>query len=145
MTTLNVTEQLNAMQHMLLSAPQLSETLRKNACSFWDNQDKVLDAMQAFSDGWFERRHAGTHAALEAAQRMCKAETPVDLLREYQDWAGGAFQRLAADGMACQQQWMAVVSSIVPPLVPLRDEQQADTSSVESQDDGPRQGGVTAY
>ena len=133
MTTVNVSEQLNAMQHMLLSAPQLSETLRKNACSFWDNQDKVLDAMQAFSDGWFERRHAGTHAALEAAQRMCKAETPVDLLREYQDWANGAFQRLTTDGLACQQQWMAVLGSVAPPLAPLGNEKQADMSPVESQ------------
>ena len=41
--------------------------------------------------------------ALEAAQRMCKAQTPVDMVREYQDWVGGAFQRVMADGVACQE------------------------------------------
>jgi hypothetical protein len=128
---LNATEQLGAMQRMFLPASEMSDTLRKNACSFWDNQDKILDAMQVFVDGWFERRHAGTHAALEAAQRMCKAETPVDMLREYQDWAGGAFQRLMADGLACQQQCMAVFGAVAPPLAPLGSE-QAGGSQAES-------------
>jgi len=34
---------------------------------------------------------------------MCKAQTPVDMVREYQDWVGGAFQRVMADGVACQE------------------------------------------
>jgi hypothetical protein len=80
-----------------------SSALQDNVRSFWAVQDKVLDAMQNFANGWFERRHDGTHAALEAAQRMCKAQTPVDMVREYQDWVGGAFQRVMADGVACQE------------------------------------------
>jgi hypothetical protein len=32
-----------------------------------------------------------------------KAQTPADLVREYQDWVGGAFQRVMADGVACQE------------------------------------------
>jgi len=79
-----------------------SAALQDNVRSFWDIQDQVLDAMEDFG-GWFERRHVGTHTALEAAQRMCKAQTPVDLVREYQEWVGGAFQRVMADGFACQQ------------------------------------------
>src|SRR5215510_5513755 len=58
--------------------------LQDNVRSFWDIQDKALDAMENLANGWFERRHVGTHAALEAAQRMCKAQTP-------------------ADGVACQE------------------------------------------
>jgi hypothetical protein len=34
---------------------------------------------------------------------MCKAQTPADLVREYQDWVGGAFQRVMADGVDCQE------------------------------------------
>lgn len=128
MKSVNVTEQLNAMERMLLPASAISEAMRKNACYFWQNQDKVLDSMQALTDAWFERRHIGTHAALEAAERICMAETPIELLREYQDWANGAFQRLMADGMACQQQCMAVVSTIAPPLAPLGNGKQADAS-----------------
>jgi hypothetical protein len=116
MKAVNVTEQLSAMQRMFLPTSEMSETMRKNACSFWENQDKILDAMQTFADGWFERRHAGTHAALEAAQRMCKAGTPVDLVREYQEWASGALQRVMADGLACQQQFMAIADAPRQPL-----------------------------
>ena len=96
----NAAQQLEAIQRMM--APD-SGALQDNVRSFWDIQDKVLDAMQNFANGWFERRHVGTHAALEAAQRMCKAQTPVDMVREYQDWVGGAFQRVMADGVACQE------------------------------------------
>ena len=67
---------------------------KENACFFWQNQDKILAAMQTFADSWFERRHRGTRAALEVAERVCKAETSADLVREYQDWASGA---LSAD------------------------------------------------
>lgn len=132
MKSLNVTEQLNAMQRMFLPTSEMSEAMRKNACSFWENQDKILDAMQVFADGWFERCHAGTHSALEAAQRMCKAETPVDLVREYQEWASGAFQRLMADGLACQQECMTVIGAAAPSLMPMGSEKQADTSQAES-------------
>jgi len=80
----------------------------ENAQRFWDYQNKMLDSMQCFANGWFERRHVGTHATLEAAQRIYRAETPVDALREYQDWVSGAFQRVMADGLALQQQVAAV-------------------------------------
>ena len=97
----NTTQQLEAIQRMMLVP--VSAALQDNVRSFWDIQDKVLDAMENFANGWFERRHVGTRTALEAAQRMCKAQTPVDLVREYQEWVGGAFQRVMADGFACQQ------------------------------------------
>jgi hypothetical protein len=77
--------------------------LGDNVRRFWDIQNELLDGMEKFASGWFERRHVGTRAALEAAQRMCKAQTPVDLVREYQTWIGGAYQRVMADGYACQQ------------------------------------------
>lgn len=71
------------MHRIFLPASSISEGMRKNVCCFWENQDKVLDAMQAFANGWFERRHTGARAALETARCMCTAESPVDLLREY--------------------------------------------------------------
>ncbi|MDP3074918.1 hypothetical protein [Bradyrhizobium sp.] len=136
MKAVNVTEQLNAMPRMFLTS-EMSDSLRKNACSYWKNQDKLVDNMQTFANGWFERRHAGTHAALEAAQRMFKAETSVDLVREYQDWARGAFQRLMADGLACQQQSIAVARAIAPPLALLGSEKQTDASPSEARGAAP--------
>ena len=106
----NTTQPLEAMQRMMF-VPD-SAALQDNARCFWDVQDKVLDAMQNFANGWFERRHVGTHAAVKAAQRMCKAQTQVDLVREYQDWVGGAFQRVMGDGVACQE----FVGALADPL-----------------------------
>jgi hypothetical protein len=80
---------------------------------FWRGQDKVLDCMQAFARGWFERRHAGTHAALECARRMCLASTPIDAAREYQDWASGSVQRVAQDGVALQRELMDIGEAMI--------------------------------
>jgi hypothetical protein len=92
--------QFEAVQRMMLvpSSAALEEYVRR----FWDTQDKLLNDMAKFTNGWFERRHIGTHAAQEAARRMCTAQTAEDLGREYQEWATGAFQRVTDDGLACQ-------------------------------------------
>src|SRR5262245_2982467 len=95
------TQQWEAMQRAMLMTG--SAALQDNVRCFWDIQDKVLNTMENFANGWFERRHVGTRTALETAQRMCKSQTPVDLVREYQDWISGAFQRVMDDGYACQQ------------------------------------------
>jgi hypothetical protein len=105
----DVTQQFQAMQGMMREPAAAAE---ENVRCFWNMQNKILDSMEKFANGWFERRHVGTRAALEAAQRMCKAQTPVDLAREYQDWISGAFQRLMADGYACQQLVGAFTGSI---------------------------------
>jgi hypothetical protein len=96
----DMTQQWEAMQRMMRPG---SDALQDNVRCFWNIQGKLLDIMENFADGWFERRHVGTHAALEAAQRMYNARTGVDLAREYQEWVSGAFQRVMADGFACQQ------------------------------------------
>ncbi len=82
----------SAMQKMFLPTSAISAPLRENAQRFWENQEKVLDSMQALANGWFERRHTGSHKAREAAERMCQTQTFVDLIQAYQDWAGGAFR-----------------------------------------------------
>ena len=96
-----ITQQFEAVQRMMLvpSSAALGDSVRR----FWDNQDKLLDNMAKFANGWFERRHIGTHVTHEAALRMCTAKTPEDLGREYQEWVTGAFQRVTDDGFACQQ------------------------------------------
>lgn len=116
MKSVNVTEQLTAMQKVFQPTSAVADTLRENACCFWQNQEKVIDSMQTFANGWFERRHTGARAGLEAAERMCKAESPVEFLREYQDWLNGALGRVSADGLACQQHCMTVVGVLSQPL-----------------------------
>jgi hypothetical protein len=53
METRNFAEQWSAMQKMFLPTSEMSATLRENAGRFWENQDKVLDQMQALENGWF--------------------------------------------------------------------------------------------
>jgi hypothetical protein len=93
------TEQFEAMQRMMLVPSALEDNVRR----FWDTQNKLLNNMEKFATGWFERRHIGIHAAYEAGQRICKAQSPEHLGREYQEWATGVFQRITDDSLAYQQ------------------------------------------
>ena len=112
MKNTDFTEQWTAMQKTFLPTSAISAPLRDNAQRFWENQDKVLDSMQARANAWFERRHTGTHKARVAAERMCETQTFVDLIQAYQEWASGAFERIMADGLTCQQQIMAITGAL---------------------------------
>jgi hypothetical protein len=136
MKNTELTEQWGSMQKMFLPPSAISATLRENARRFWENQDKVLESMQAFANGWFERRHAGAHTAREAAERMCGVETFADLIRAHQDWASGAFARIMTDGLSCQQQIMAATGALASPsIVPSPSDKVAE--STRSQDRAP--------
>lgn len=114
----NVTKVYESMQTMLQPMAPNAEAAKGRACEFWRGQDKVLDSMQAFAGGWFERRHAGTRAALEATQRIYAAKTPLDAAREYQDWLSGSLQRMAADSVAMQRELMEIAEAVIaaPPV-----------------------------
>ena len=71
---------------------------------FWENQETALKDLKEFADGWFVRRQKGMHAALEAAQLIGNADSPSDMLREYQNWLTREMELLAEDGKACQRQ-----------------------------------------
>src|SRR5262245_43770774 len=82
MATPDLAEQWSSMQKMFLPSSESSATLRENV--FWESQDKVLDNMQALANAWFDRRHTGSQAAREAAERMCATGRLVDLIQAYQ-------------------------------------------------------------
>src|SRR5215813_13503766 len=133
MKNADFTEPWTAMQKMFLPTSVVLAPLRENACRFWESQEKVLDRMQALANGWFERRHAGTHKAREAAERMCGTESFVDLIQAYQNWAGGAFERIVADGLSCQQQIMAVTGTLAsPPIAPSATEKEVEPQRSDS-------------
>ena len=113
------TEQWSNMQKMFLQSSEMSASFRENARQFWENQGKVLDNMQALANGWFDRRRTGTHAAREAAERMCGTKTYFDLVQEYQAWASGEFERIMAD--------MAATGALAsPPLTPAASEKEPE-------------------
>ena len=121
------------MQKAFLPTSEISTTFRENAHRFWENQDKILNNMQAFSNSWFERRHTGTHSASEAADRMCSTQTIVDLMAAYQDWARGAIERMIADGLAWQQQIIAANGALTsPPIAPSVSEKASEPARSEA-------------
>ena len=71
---------------------------------FWENQETALDDLKEFADGWFARRREGMQVALEAAKHIADAETPSDVLREYQDLLKREMELFTEDGKAYQQQ-----------------------------------------
>lgn len=102
--------------HQALQPGHVPELLKAAAGKFWLNQDHVLDCMESLSRGWFDRRHAGTRAAQEAAARMCAAQSPLDALHEYSQWANGALGRLVADASAVQQYVTVVGAAMLEPV-----------------------------
>ena len=113
------TEQWSDMQKMFLASSEMSASFRESARRFWENQGKLLDNMQALANGWFDRRRTGTHAAREAAERMCGTKTYFDLVQEYQAWASGEFERIMAD--------MAATGALAsPPLTPAASEKEPE-------------------
>jgi hypothetical protein len=116
---MDFSEQWSAMQKMFPLSVPYSESFRENARRFWENQEKILDNMETFAGNWFKRRHAGTYSAQKAAERMCGTWSLVDITQAYQDWASGAFERMMADGIACQEQIIAATGALTsPPLAP---------------------------
>jgi hypothetical protein len=73
---------------------------------FWENQETALEGVKEFSEGWFARRHKGMQAALETAKHIGDAETPSDILREYQNWLRQEMELFGEDGKAFQQQML---------------------------------------
>lgn len=71
---------------------------------FWENQETALAGLREFADGWFTRRHKGMQAAVEAAKHIGDAQTPSDILREYQNWLTREAELIAEDGKAYQQE-----------------------------------------
>ena len=119
MKTTDFVEQCYSVQKAFLPPPEILAATKENVRRFWESQDRILDNMQAFANGWFERRHTGALSAREAAERMCGTDTIVGLFQAYQDWARGTFDRIMADGLSCQQQIFAATSALTsPPLAP---------------------------
>ena len=133
METRDFAEQWKSMQRMFLPTSEISTAFQENARRFWENQEKILDNMQAFANAWFERRRTGTHSAREAAESMSATETMSDLVQAYRNWAGGAFERIMADGLAYQQQIIAATGALASPsIAPSAGEKEVEATQSKS-------------
>jgi hypothetical protein len=92
---------------------------------FWENQETALEDLKEFADGWFARRHEGMQAALEAAQHIGDADTPSEILREYQYLLKREMELFAEDGKAYQQQVLRAGAHLsAPPEAPQTNERR---------------------
>jgi hypothetical protein len=86
---------------------------------FWENQETALEDLKEFADGWFARRHEGMQAALEAAQHIGDADTPSEILWEYQNLVKREMELFAEDGKAYRQQVLRAGAHLsAPPEAP---------------------------
>jgi len=137
MKTTDFVEQWYSMQKAFLPPPEILASSKENARRFWESQERILDNMRAFANGWFERRHMGALSAREAAERMWGNGTVPGVIQAYQDWAHGTFERMMADGFSCQQQIFAAASALTsPPLAPSVSEKK-DAEPVRSEARAP--------
>jgi hypothetical protein len=118
------------VQRTFSLSPQMGEDARQNLRTFWKKQSNVLDSMQEFSRGWFERRHDATIAALDAATCMCDAQNPAEAIQHYHTWAMGSAERTAADVTAWQKHVMNAMESVAAPLSEGSEGYKADISTV---------------
>jgi hypothetical protein len=96
----------------LLQPTAALKTYAPAGVKFWQSQQSSLDDMKEFTDSWFARRQSGILAALQTAQRIGEATTPLDILRECQDWFNGAVGRIVEDGVACQRQMLKAAPTV---------------------------------
>ena len=71
---------------------------------FWKMQENVLQEAEAFSRGWFQRRHEAAKSALEATRGLNgngAAESP-SALQAITDWNRHSMERMTEDF----QEWM---------------------------------------
>jgi hypothetical protein len=57
---MSVQDKTDRWQAIFQPVSLFAGTVQENARRFWAGQTDVLNEMQAFSEGWFERRNAGT-------------------------------------------------------------------------------------
>lgn len=114
MTDQNNGSGFKELQQMFGLLEPLRTASAKSWVGYWRGQDRILDSMEQFARGWFERRHEATATALRAAERACETSTPADFMREIQAWTTGSMERIAADGLAYQKHLMTVAELMRP-------------------------------
>jgi hypothetical protein len=106
-----MTDNVTLVPNILQSAAAL-KAFAPMGIKFWENQETALAGLREFADGWFARRHKGMQAALEAAKHIGDAQTPSDVLREYQNWLAREAELIAEDGKAYQQEMLRAGSNL---------------------------------
>ena len=125
-------EQQSAYHNSKLASPFSWPNSLGDKLEYLTAQDKLLCRADDFATQWLDRRQAGVHAAVEALRGMNRAPSPFQAFLEYQTWARGAAERMAADAAATQSCALRIIGEIVTHL------QNAATASDQDKVGGDR-------
>ncbi|MDR9393630.1 hypothetical protein [Roseovarius sp. SYSU LYC5161] len=98
----------SALNHM---TRQMTDMMTQNAMlapqveHFWEAQENILNETERFARHWFERRHAATRTALEAAHDVARngSSDPTMMIKAITDWQAHSMERIAADIEDCAE------------------------------------------
>jgi hypothetical protein len=129
MTEGNSSDTFDTMRVFTASWPRVNEAAAQQVQTFWKNQEKILGSLQELSQSWFERRRAATQTAVDTAQGLTDAKSPVDVFQGMQGWFIGSANRLMADGLACQKHLINVAEACAAHIPPEAAEMKKDVMS----------------
>ena len=93
-TKTDITETIRKMQDMVASVPAMAPQMEQ----FWNAQDSILDDVEGFTQGWFERRHEATRSALEAIREANGNGTdPSAAMMVIANWQRHSMERMTED------------------------------------------------
>lgn len=122
-SSLPFTDLMEDARSMLAFNPMLASQMEH----FWKAQDTLVAAAEAYSRGWFKRRHEATETALEVVHQANGNGGDLGAtMRSMADWQQQSFQRLYAD----TQQWLGLCSSCARSI--MNEEMQAGQEALDT-------------
>lgn len=92
------TDMMKQAQGVLAAGPMLAPQMEQA----WKAQDGLLEEAEAFTKGWYERRHEAAQSALDTVRQMNGGADPAGAMQALAEWQRHSLERMAED----VQQWM---------------------------------------
>ena len=110
-TKTDITETIRKMQDMVASVPAMAPQMEQ----FWNAQDSILDDVEGFTQGWFERRHEATRSALEAIREANGNGTdPSAAMMVIANWQRHSMERMTEDIQQWTDLWARCAGRMAP-------------------------------
>lgn len=100
----NLSHVMKSMQQAISANPLFSS----QAKHFWQAQEQMLDATEAYTRNWFERRHEATRTAMETMRSALNADggQPDVAGKSITQWQQHSMERMVEDA----REWLEMVT-----------------------------------
>ncbi len=97
-------DMFKTMQGTMVSNPLFTP----QAEHFWQTQEHLLEASEAFTRSWFERRHEATRTAMIAARKAATkdAGNPGEAMQSIAEWQRHSMERMVEDA----REWLDMMT-----------------------------------